>query len=88
MVRMRSHSALVVAAAVAVLALTAIVIASVPQRMGGRTAMLTKPQQAKQASVQLLAGVNAVCITVPPPHNPLSLSFPLFFFDRILHACV
>ena len=60
MVRMRSHSALVVAAAVAALALTAIVIASVPQQRMGRTALLVKPQQAKQAKVQSLAGVNAV----------------------------
>eukprot|EP00277_Geminigera_cryophila_P000997 CAMPEP_0179415734 /NCGR_PEP_ID=MMETSP0799-20121207/6403_1 /TAXON_ID=46947 /ORGANISM="Geminigera cryophila, Strain CCMP2564" /LENGTH=193 /DNA_ID=CAMNT_0021188519 /DNA_START=31 /DNA_END=612 /DNA_ORIENTATION=- len=56
---MRSHSALVVAAAVAALALTAIVIASVPQQRMGRTALLVKPQQAKQAKVQSLAGVNA-----------------------------
>jgi hypothetical protein len=57
---MRLKMELGVGAAVAVLALTAIIIASVPQH-GSRAELLTKHQaMSKQGQMQMLAGPNEV----------------------------
>ena len=57
---MRPQNEFGMAAAVAVLALTAIIIASVPQRVS-RAELLTKHQaMSKQGQMQMLAGPNEV----------------------------
>jgi len=62
----RPYSALLVAAAVAALALTAVVIASAP-RLVGRAALSSQSQQAR---LQKLAGPNEVIHRPPqPPHR-------------------
>jgi hypothetical protein len=69
----RPHSALVVAAAVAALALTAIVIASAP-RLVSRAALSSQSQQAR---LQKLAGPNEVRAATRRRSHPTDVN-PLF----------